>query len=110
MEDMLARMVRLARKIAVFVRSSDHYVLLPSPEQSLEGIHIIVLFQAADESLNSVLVQRINESRQMYVSGTAWMGNKATRIAVSSWRVDVERDFEVVKSILTKVAEGRVNS
>jgi hypothetical protein len=102
---MLARMVRLARKIAAFIRDDDRYELLPSADQGLDDTHIIVLFRAKDEGLNSVLVQRINESRQMYVSGTAWRGQKATRIAVSSWRVDVERDFEAVKTILTKIAE-----
>lgn len=57
--------------------------------------------------MNDVLVQRINETRQMYVSGTRWKGETAVRIAVSNWRVDVDKDFAVVKGVLTAVAEER---
>lgn len=105
---MLARMVRLARKIASFIQHSEHYLLLPdeTPQLSrdIDQVNIIVLFRAKSENLNEVLVERINETRQMYVSGTVWNGQKAVRIAVSSWRVDVEQDLVAVKDILTAVS------
>ncbi|KAM0333323.1 hypothetical protein ACHAQA_001984 [Verticillium albo-atrum] len=107
MAAMLGSMVQLARRIAEFVRDSEHYDWLPNGAADIEDTHIIVLLRAKDNSLNEELVARINETRDMYVSGTSWGGRKAVRVAVGSWRVDVERDFAVVKAILSAVAEGR---
>ena len=104
---MLSRMVLLAREIAAFVRDSKHYEWLPDSEASLESTYIIVLFRARDAALNEVLVDRINASGKMFVSGTKWKGKNAVRIAVGSWRVDIERDAAVIKEVLTAIAEGR---
>jgi len=104
---LVSNMVQLTRRIAGFVRSSEHYDLLPTAADGDDVVFIIVLFRARDAALNDVLVDRINRTRQMYVSGTSWQGEKAVRIAVSNWKVDVERDYRVVTSILTAVAEGR---
>ncbi|POR31827.1 L-2,4-diaminobutyrate decarboxylase [Tolypocladium paradoxum] len=106
MQRLVANMVQLSRRIAAFLRDSPHYELLPDERAALDGVFMIVLFRAKDGALNDALVERINETRQMYVSGTAWRGDKAVRIAVSSWKVDVERDFEVVAAILNAVAAG----
>ncbi len=105
---MLSRMVLLAREIAAFVRDSEHYEWLPREDASLESTFIIVLFRAKDAALNEVLVDRINATGKMFVSGTTWDGQKAVRIAVGSWRVDVERDAAAIKDVLTGVAEGRL--
>ena len=96
----------------MFISESEHYVLLAKDAGreggvEMEDVHIIVLFAARDSALNGSLVERINETRRVYVSGTVWEGRKAVRIAVSSWRVDVERDFAVVRDVLTAVAEGK---
>ena len=106
---MLARMVVLAREIARFLLDSVDYEWLPeidatSTEAALEKTHMIVLFRARDEALNEVLVDRINATGKMFVSGTSWAGRNAVRIAIASWRVDVERDLAVVKDVLTLVA------
>lgn len=101
---MLARMVYLARGIATFIRDSESYEWLPDQDASLEQTHIIVLFRAKDHKLNEVLTDRINATRRMFVSGTTWDGQKAVRLAVSNWRVDVERDLAVVKEVLLAVA------
>lgn len=101
---MLARMVVLARGIAAFIRDSEHYEWLPRQDADLKDTHIIVLFRARDEALNRRLVESINETGKMYVSGTTWRGEKACRIAVSSWRVDVARDLAVVRQVLALVA------
>lgn len=109
-EVMLSRMVRLARIIAAFVRDSPHYELLPEGNDdavALENTFMIVLFRARDEKLNEELVDRINRTGKVFVSGTTWEGRKAARIAVASWQVDVERDAAVVREVLTAVAEGR---
>lgn len=104
---LVSDMVRLARRIAGFIASSEHYHLLPDADVDMGDIFIIVLFRARDPAVNDGLVESINRTRQMYVSGTTWRGDKAVRIAVSSWKVNVERDYRVVTSILTAVAEGR---
>ncbi|GAB1313974.1 hypothetical protein MFIFM68171_04184 [Madurella fahalii] len=103
---MLSRMVLLAREVAGFVRDSEHYEWLPREDESLESTHIIVLFRARNPALNNVLVDRINATGKMFVSGTKWDGQPAARIAVASWRIDVERDAAVIKDVLTSVAEG----
>ncbi|KAG7288644.1 hypothetical protein NEMBOFW57_004998 [Staphylotrichum longicolle] len=104
---MLSRMVLLAREISAFVRDSEHYEWLPNEDASLESTFIVVLFRAKDAALNEVLVDRINATGKMFVSGTKWDGRKAVRIAVGNWRVEVERDAAVVREVLTAVAEGR---
>lgn len=108
---MLSRMVLLARAIAGFVRDSEDYELLPGGngdgDASLEGTYMVVLFRARDEALNEVLVDRINSTGRVFVSGTSWEGRKAVRMAVANWRVEVERDAEVVREVLVAVAEGR---
>ncbi|KAJ9137975.1 PLP-dependent transferase [Coniochaeta hoffmannii] len=106
MAQMVARMVGLARRIAEFVRDSPDYDWLPDASASLESVFIIVLFRARDKTVNEELVQRINASGRMYVSGTAWNGEKAVRLAVSNWRVDVERDFAEVQSVLESVVKA----
>jgi RNase P/RNase MRP subunit p30 len=99
-------MVLLAREIAAFVRDSDDYEWLPREDESLQSTYIVVLFRARNPSLNEVLVDRINSSGKMFVSGTKWDGQKAARIAVANWRVDVERDAMVIKEVLADVAKG----
>jgi len=62
-----------------------------------------VLFRAKDEKVNDELVKRINGTGRIYVSGTRWNGGPAARIAVSNWRVDVERDARVLQQVLESV-------
>jgi hypothetical protein len=107
---MFARMVRFARETARFFRDSDAYEWLPNPEAILEDTHVIVLFRAKDSELNEVLVQKINQTRRLFVSGTKWAGQKAVRIAVANWQVDVERDLPVIQDVLLEVAAGSQGS
>lgn len=108
---MLGRQIRLAREIAAYIDSSPKFELLSesgrrsAQEQGdgFERIYIIVLFRATDETLNRELVQRINSSRRIYVSGTQWDGQPAARFAVASWMVDVEKDLALVKKTLESV-------
>jgi glutamate/tyrosine decarboxylase-like PLP-dependent enzyme len=102
-EDMIERQVRLARGIAKYIAGSEKYELLPKGNGE-ESVYIIVLFRAKNEALNRELVQRINSSRKIYVSGTQWDGRPAARFAVASWMVSVERDLKLVKEILEEVA------
>lgn len=104
--DMLERQIRLARSIAAWLFDHPEYDVLPAAttkQELLENTFIIVLLRAKDDSLNNELVKRINATSKMFVSGTSWNGNPACRIAISNWRVDVERDFSLVKDVLETV-------
>lgn len=106
--EMLQRQIGLARGIARYIKESDHFVLLPSQpgvtiDQVMGRTYIIVLFRARDDVLNAALVQRINATRRLYVSGTQWGGKPAARFAVANWQVDVERDLEIAKEVLQSV-------
>lgn len=108
--DMLERQVALARGIAEFIFDSDDYELLPifdaSREEILANIFIIVLFKAKDDALNQGLVDKIKDTRRIYVSGTSWNGEPACRFAVSNWMADKSRDLPVIKEVLTGVARN----
>ena len=101
---MLERQIRLSRAIAQYLSSSPRYELLP---ESMTGgkIYVIILFRAKDDDINKELVQRINATRQIYVSGTQWNGKPAARFAVANWMVDVERDFALIKQILEDIVK-----
>jgi glutamate/tyrosine decarboxylase-like PLP-dependent enzyme len=102
--EIFARQVRLARGISAFIHTNEHYELLPEGRvKDPEGFHIIVIFRAKDEKTNAELVKRINGTRKMYVSGTKWGGLPACRIAISTWRVDVDRDLKLVTGVLEEV-------
>jgi glutamate/tyrosine decarboxylase-like PLP-dependent enzyme len=106
--DMLVRQVQLARRVARFVFDHDGYELLPvtgDKEVAVARTFMIVLFRARDERINVELVKRINKTGKIYVSGTKWEGKPAARIAVSNWRVDVERDVRLVEEILRSVLD-----
>ena len=81
----------------------DRFEVLPSGEIT-DDIFIIVLFSAKSDGLNNDLVRRINETREIYVSGTSWHGRPAARIAVSNWQVEVSRDFNRVRGVLESIA------
>ncbi|KAI3326166.1 pyridoxal-dependent decarboxylase [Xylariaceae sp. AK1471] len=111
---MMERMVLTARAIARAIKSCDEYVLLPDagprPLSIEDDIHIVVLFRAKDDTLNKVLVQRINEGNKWYVSGSSWDGKPAVRVAVSSWRADHIDAFDTVKQSLAAIAQAHINS
>ncbi|KAI1380962.1 PLP-dependent transferase [Hypoxylon crocopeplum] len=106
---MQARMVQLARGVASALVHDPNlkrdYELLPDGEDAVQNTHVVVLFRARDAGLNDALVPKIQASGEWYVSGTKWKGRSACRIAVASWRVDVEEDLEFVKERLARIAE-----
>ncbi|KAG0652361.1 L-2,4-diaminobutyrate decarboxylase [Hyphodiscus hymeniophilus] len=113
--EIFARQVRLARAVSEYIYSHEGYELLAQAPLSnkdssnirtwYEDTHIIVLFSAKDDRVNGELVKRINSTRKIYVSGTQWDGKSACRIAVSTWKVDVERDLELIRSVLDGVLQ-----
>ncbi|KAJ7131695.1 pyridoxal phosphate-dependent transferase [Mycena crocata] len=104
--DLLERQVGLARRIAAYIASSPVYELLPDNE--LDKIYMVVLFCARSDSLNTRLVSLLNASRQIHVSELPWKGRAAARIAVGTWRVEVDRDLGVVVEALE--AASRVDA
>lgn len=63
----------------------------------------IVLF-AEKQPQEQPLADRINNTRKVYVSGTAWRGQKAVRLAVSNWRTG-DADLEIVKQVFDEVVQ-----
>ncbi|KAK2766276.1 hypothetical protein FQN54_007793 [Arachnomyces sp. PD_36] len=105
--DMLERQIRLGRSIVDWIFDDPRYEALPaasSKQELLDNTFIIVLVRAKDASLNKDLGKKINATSKMFVSGTSWDGNPACRIAISNWRVDVERDSKLVVDVLDTVA------
>ncbi|MCJ1262241.1 hypothetical protein MMC22_002111 [Lobaria immixta] len=105
--DMLHRQIRLARRIAVYLFTHPAFELLPESISQLSDIHrdifIIVLFRARENDLNDSLVRRINQSSQIYISGTTWKGRSASRIAVSNWQANPDHDLKTIQSVFEGV-------
>lgn len=109
--ELLERQIRLARSIATFLANTPGFSLLPqSPpsfakvkEQGIARIYTIVLFRANDPAINRELVQRVNATRKIYVSGTQWDSQPAARFAISNWQVDVDRDMALIKEVLLSI-------
>jgi hypothetical protein len=102
------RQIALARAIAKFVLNEPRLELLPEERRAehndpLNEIYVVVLFRAHDEDTNTHLVQRINATREIYVSGTIWDDKPAARFAIANWQVDVERDVALIKKVLLSV-------
>ena len=123
--DMLKSHIKLARKIAQYLFHHKDYILLPLQQptehsshghseeeekkvefECLASTYTIVLFRARDPATNQDLVSNIKKTGKIYVTGTKWDGLDATRIAVSNWRCDVERDFAIVKDVLDDLVKA----
>lgn len=102
-QEMLRRQIQLARKVATYLLNHPAFELLPKNSDPISDVFIIVLFRAKDPLLNNILVKKINASNRIYVSGTEWDGVPATRMAVSNWRADPDRDSEVIIAVLEGV-------
>ncbi|KAJ6568454.1 pyridoxal-dependent decarboxylase-like protein [Mycena sp. CBHHK59/15] len=100
--DLLERQIALARRIASYILASSAYELLPNGD--LHSIYMVVLFRARLESLNVKLVSLLNASKRSYISGLMWKGRQAARIAIGTWRVDVDRDSRFMIDALEEVA------
>ncbi|KAF2150874.1 PLP-dependent transferase [Myriangium duriaei CBS 260.36] len=96
--DMLQRQVRFARAVAAWMESQGGFEVLGTKGEG--EVYMVVLFRAKDEKINAELKQRINTPRKIACSGTVWDGKPAMRLAVSNWKIDLERDLPVVKEVL----------
>ncbi|KAL2870773.1 pyridoxal phosphate-dependent decarboxylase family protein [Aspergillus lucknowensis] len=104
----LQKQIRLARKIAGWVFDHPKYNALPEEndkQEMLERTFMVVLVSAKDDDLNRRLAANINATSKIFVSGTSWKGRPACRIAISNWRVDEDRDFDIIREVLENVVE-----
>jgi glutamate/tyrosine decarboxylase-like PLP-dependent enzyme len=100
---MFVRQISLARKVARWLDTQSEFQLLPEYtkiEDAVDRIFMIVMFRARDDELNQRLVKTINATSKIFVSGSRWEGAAVTRIAISNWRCDVERDFGIITEVL----------
>jgi hypothetical protein len=82
----------------LYIRDSNIYELLPNND--VNKIYMVVLFRARSEALNVQLVSLLNASRHLHISGLPWNGKPAARIALGTWRVEVDRDFgRIIKAL-----------
>ncbi|CAK5262179.1 unnamed protein product [Mycena citricolor] len=98
---LLERQILLARRIAEYIDRSPRYELLP--DSRIEAVYIVVLFRAQSEALNARLVSEVNATNRLRLTVVEWRGRPAARMAIATWRVEIERDFETVKQILETV-------
>ncbi|OJJ85857.1 pyridoxal phosphate-dependent decarboxylase family protein [Aspergillus glaucus CBS 516.65] len=107
-QDMLQGQIRLARKIAGWLFDHAEYTVLPetsSKDELLKHTYMVVLFCAKRDNMNRELSTKINAPLRMFVSGTAWQGKPACRIAIATCMVDEERDFGLVTDVLDNISE-----
>ncbi|KIX93393.1 uncharacterized protein Z520_10812 [Fonsecaea multimorphosa CBS 102226] len=113
--DMLKRQIRLARSVSSWLLRDERFELLParsglgqeSEQEALAKTFIVVLFRVKDEELMRDFVRRANDTGKIYMTGTVWDGKPAARIAISNWRIDMERDAKLIEEVLDEVAGGR---
>lgn len=105
-QDMLQRQIRLARRVAGWLFDHAEYTVFPetsSKDELLKHTYMVVLFCAKRDHLNRELSAKINATLKLFVSGTAWQGKPACRIAIATYMVDEERDFGLVTDVLDKI-------
>ena len=106
--DMLKRQIGLARRVTTWLLRDDRYEVLPRSENENDTVaktFMVVLFRARDDDLNKNLVKNINAMNKIYVTGTAWEGQSAARIAVSNWQADIKRDGKLIEQVLDGAAK-----
>ncbi|OAL32880.1 hypothetical protein AYO20_07671 [Fonsecaea nubica] len=115
--DMLKRQIRLARRVSSWLLRDERFDLLPLPacaggrdegeQETLAKTFIVVLFRLKDEERMRDFVRRVNDMGKIYMTGTVWDGKPAARIAISNWKVDLERDGKLIEQVLDQVAGGQ---
>lgn len=104
--------IEFARRITEWLQSSSDWdVLLPLGNPNFKVMNIVLFAPSSgcrDPSLRgangaSECVLRIKATRRVYVTGTAWQGRSAIRLAVSNWSTTIQRDFPIVTEVLQSV-------
>ncbi|KAL3424544.1 pyridoxal-dependent decarboxylase [Phlyctema vagabunda] len=103
-QDIFVRQVRLAREISRYLEQSATFEVLA--KDSDDTTHMVVIFRAKNEVYNQDLAKTINSKRKIFVSGTRWDDRPAVRFAISTWKVDVDRDLRIIKEVLDDVSKA----
>ncbi|KKA29024.1 hypothetical protein TD95_004049 [Thielaviopsis punctulata] len=99
-------MVAVTRALARGIAQMSEYEILPPGvmhDDEFTSVSFILMIRLRDDEKNKTLVEKINGSREMFVSGSQWAGKKAARIAVSSHMTQME-DVAPVLALLKGVA------
>ncbi|KAJ9642211.1 uncharacterized protein PV06_03222 [Exophiala oligosperma] len=118
--DMLKRQIDLARRVVRWLANDSRFEVLGprkphgetetslTVDEMVAKTFMIVLFRPRDDEVNKNFVKDVNATGKIYISGTAWEGKPAARIAVSNWQADVQRDGDLIEAVLDQVA-GKVS-
>ncbi|KAL2891786.1 L-2,4-diaminobutyrate decarboxylase [Ceratocystis lukuohia] len=115
--EMVKKMVAMTRALAREISRLPKYEMLPMLKRtqtdaetseddgllSFSHISFILMVRLRNREKNKTLVCRINESREVFVSGSVWNGVPVARIAVSSHRTTLA-DVGGVVELLKRVA------
>lgn len=116
--EIIQRNIAFARSVEAWLYESPYYDVLTPPSTSSKArgdyrILNIVLFapsakcgvaELQGEDGGVKMVEKINESGEMYVTGTKWKGRSAARLAVSNWQTGTDDGhLEVVKRTLLAI-------
>ncbi|KAJ3212745.1 hypothetical protein HDU82_007126 [Entophlyctis luteolus] len=121
--ELFERNVAFANMVAEWIHASPDYTLLNNLSDGIgsgskDGVYVgsIVLFRAAPGNRGGFtdtddrLLDAINSTRVVYVTGTVWGGKSAIRIALSNWRTGLtvdgtgkSLDFEILTQVLQDV-------
>ncbi|GAA5988282.1 hypothetical protein JCM11641_006649 [Rhodosporidiobolus odoratus] len=124
---LIQRNITFARQVESLLRSHSAYDVLTPPSASLDDpdpfafrILNVVLFapsstaparyrvaSADNPDPAATFLNALNESNEIFLTGTAWRGRKAVRLAVSNWLTELEegREWKVVERVLERVME-----
>ncbi|KAK4053289.1 hypothetical protein OIO90_003901 [Microbotryomycetes sp. JL221] len=102
--------LKFAETITHWLRQHEGYQVLLPVDESFVQMNI-VLFKASTHAPdrfqgtqgNSLLIKLINETRQVYCTGTTWRGQGAIRFAISNWSTRLDRDWPIVRDVLDRV-------
>ncbi|KIW73527.1 hypothetical protein PV04_01640 [Phialophora macrospora] len=116
---MLKRQISLARRVTRWLIRDRRFEVLPgerageSEDETVARTYMVVLFrvrgesdgqgQGRDHNVTRELVQRVNQTGKIYITGTVWEGRSAARIAVSNWQTNVDRDGALIEDVLNEV-------
>lgn len=107
-QKLIEESISYARAVAEYIVQSPDYVLLPDDDVS--QISTIVFFQAKDDELNKQLNARINSTRNIFLSGSAWNNKPAQRVAVSNWKITKDMSERVIKELKRVASEWNTHA
>ncbi|KAJ3275963.1 hypothetical protein HDV01_006830 [Terramyces sp. JEL0728] len=99
--DLVERTCGFAKHFYDWIQTSNNWETLVGCE------FCIVLFRSTKpehqtQKGNTELVQLLNSTRKVYFTPTVWMGKPSIRCAIVNWATSIEKDWDIVKSVLSQ--------